>query len=274
MIFSQKYSWDGETVTLTRKRKPLGGRRGKKELLGAILAHSQGFATMALPASNGFVGVSLTEGNLLMSINKEAALAASVATVAPAAFRSGTSKAELVANVLAVCGPRPPKALFARVRLEICVGLMAAALAAKGDNRPQAALFVHCRDRIQNYQGFGGKGQLRNGMKGRRTEIEEKAYKSSTVQLSGILGAASVRNPEARGGARGTNKPKSVGTKVDGRKMTAPRLDSSFAVNAKIQQHAVELLALINVNAKVRDNAAMSTVQDFYAAAKKLPTNG
>jgi hypothetical protein len=134
--------------------------------------------------------------------DKAKALATNVGRVSSAAFNSGEARARLLATVADVCGKKPTLSLYNSVKLAAVVGFMASALARKGDNRTEEALIAHCRDRVLNYQGASGKGKLRAGQKGRRTQTEEDAYASARVLSSRIFADAGVTVPEARGGDR------------------------------------------------------------------------
>lgn len=124
---------------------------------------------------------------------------AALSNVQNAAFSAGESRGKLLASISNACGPRPNLVLFEKVRLAVVVGYMASALARKGDNRTDKVLFTHCRDRILNYQGANGSGKLRNGQKGRRTQIEEDAYSSARVLASRLWEAAGVKVPTKSG---------------------------------------------------------------------------
>lgn len=208
---------------------------------------------------------------------KAKAQAVILSGVSSAAFNAGESRAKLVAHVRNACGNKPNLALFEAVGLAIVVGYMASALARKGDNRTEAVLIAHCRDRILNYQGAGGTGKLRAGQKGRRTKTEEDAYTSARVLKARIMRDADVKTPAGKSGGtnkgktKGTNKPKAKPTKAaaNDAKPAIRKMPNSAAVvdYAKIQ--AAALLANINKNAAIAPSWLKSAVQDFKAAIDK-----
>lgn len=136
-----------------------------------------------------------------MSVNKLTnAQRTALSTVRANAFNSGVSRGTLVRSIAASLGARPSMTLYNAGKLTLQIGLMAAALVNKGDNRDAKALFAHCEERITLYQGHGGTGKLRKGMKGRRSKDEEEAYASARVQISQLMKLAGVKVPEKRGG--------------------------------------------------------------------------
>jgi hypothetical protein len=167
---------------------------------------------------------------------------ANLAPVRRAAFSAGVSRSAVVAAVATACGSRPSLSLYNATKLELQVGFMAAALRRKGDNREDAILFAHCLDRLQNYQGHGGSGKLRDGMKGRRSKDEEDAYGSARVLSSAIFKEANVRNPEARGGdtskTRNARTVKGTATPVKPGRPATPKVKTPQAANDHIMQQA------------------------------------
>lgn len=176
---------------------------------------------------------------------RASAQAVAVARVESAAFSAGESRARLLSEVFTSCGAKPNLTLYNAVKLGAVVGFMASALARKGDNRTEQVLRSHCRDRIANYQGATGKGKLRNGQKGRRTQTEEDAYASARVLSSRLFGDAGVKVPEARGGdrsktgkagaAKGTNSPSAKAKAANDskpaiRKFTSPERMVEYAL--------------------------------------------
>jgi hypothetical protein len=148
----------------------------------------------------------------LTNAQKEAAAVAAMSTVEKRAFAAGEGRAALLASVANACGPRPNLALYERVRLAVCVGYMASALARKGDNRPEGTLLKHCRERITVYAGHGGTGKLRKGQKGRRTEVEEAAYTSARNLVSRVMADAGVKVP-TKSGSNSNSKAKAAAKK-------------------------------------------------------------
>lgn len=219
-----------------------------------------------------------------MSVNKKnarkpaltAARKTALAGVRRAAFNSGTSRNAVIAATRAALGTKPVLVLYVAGKLELQIGFMAAALAAKGDNREPEALMDHCRDRLANYQGFGGKAKLRAGQKGRRTKDEELAYGSARVSVSQIMKDAGVRVPESRGGDTSKTRAPRPATKATAAKAAEPTRKANPKFKDKAQliqycqlQHAA-MLATINKNAAIAPNELKSAVQDFGAALKKL----
>jgi hypothetical protein len=205
-----------------------------------------------------------------------AARKTALAGVRRAAFNSGTSRNAVIAATRAALGPKPILMLYTAGKFELQIGYMAAALAAKGDNREPEALMDHCRDRLLNYQGFGGKAKLRQGQKGRRTKDEELAYLSARVSVSGVMKDAGVRVPEARGGDTSKTRKPRPASKATAAKAAEPtrKANPKFKTKGELiaycqLQHAA-MLATINKNAMIAPNELKSAVQDFGAALKKL----
>ncbi len=217
----------------------------------------------------------------MKKLNKKtlsAARRASLAAVRNAAFQSGTSRNAVVAATFAACGRSPVMALYTAAKQELQIGFMAAALARKGDNREPPALMDYCRDRLDNYQGFGGKAKLRTGMKGRRTKPEEEAYGSARVLVSGIFRDAGVKVPETRGGntagsRNGANARKGAKAPAKTANDTRPVV-RRFAGKPQLIQHfevqAAALLANVNRNASIAPIELKSAVQDFASRVKAL----
>lgn len=204
-----------------------------------------------------------------------AARRAALAGVRRAAFNSGTSRNAVIAAARAALGQKPVLALYVAGKLELQIGFMAAALAAKGSNLEPDALMEHCRDRLANYQGFGGKAKLRTGMKGRRNKDEELAYGSARVSVSAIMKDAAIRVPESRGGDTSKTRAPRPAAKAtakaaaDTRPTVRKYADKAALVHyASIQGAA--MLATINKNAGIAPIELKSLVQDFVAGVKKL----
>jgi hypothetical protein len=199
-----------------------------------------------------------------------------LAGVRRAAFNSGTSRNAVIAATRAALGAKPILMLYNAGKLELQIGFMAAALAAKGDNREPEALMTHCRDRLLNYQGFGGKAKLRQGQKGRRTKDEELAYGSARVSVSQIMKDAGVRVPETRGGdTAATRKPRpaskaTAAKAVEPTRKANPKFKTKGELVAYCQLQHAAMLATINKNAALAPIELKSAVQDFGAAIKKL----
>lgn len=206
-----------------------------------------------------------------------AARKAALAGVRTAAFNSGTSRAAVVAATRAALGAKPVIVLYQAGKLELQIGFMAAALAAKGDNREPAVIMDNCRDLLLHYQGFGGKEKLRNGMKGRRTKEQELAYGSARVSVSAIMRDAGVKVPESRGGDTSkTRKPRpaSKATAKAAAEPNARKASPKFKTKAELLaycqlQHAA-MLATLNRNAAMAPIELKTAVQDFGAALKKI----
>jgi hypothetical protein len=196
-----------------------------------------------------------------------------LAGVRRAAFQSGTSRNAVIAATFAALGARPVLALYNAGKLELQIGFMAAALARKGDNREPEKLMEHCRDRLENYQGFGGTAKLRSNMKGRRTKAEEEAYGSARVLVSGIMKEAGVRIPETRGGdTSATRKPrpaaKATAKKAanDSKPIVRTFKDREAFVNYALIQ-AKALQATLNRSAAVVPAPLATAVNAFVSAA-------
>jgi hypothetical protein len=217
-----------------------------------------------------------------MKVNKKtasrkltAARTAALAGVRRAAFNSGTSRNAVIAATRAALGAKPILMLYTAGKLELQIGFMAAALAAKGDNREPEALMDHCRDRLNNYQGFGGKAKLRTGQKGRRTKDEELAYGSARVSVSQIMKDAGVRIPETRGGdTSATRKPrpasKATAAKAEPTRKANPKFKTKGELLQYVQLQHAAMLATLNKNAVIAPVELKSAVQDFGAALKKI----
>jgi hypothetical protein len=190
-----------------------------------------------------------------------------LAGVRNAAFQSGTSRNAVIAATTAALGAKPPLSLYTAGKLELQIGFMAAALARKGDNRAPEALMSHCRDRLANYGGFGGTGKLRADQKGRRTKVEEEAYASARVSVSGIMRDAGVRVPETRGGDTSkTRAARPAAKAVKGAKVAA---NDTRPATPRFTDEAA-LVQYVQLQAKAMLNALKSAVQDFQAAVKSL----
>lgn len=206
-----------------------------------------------------------------------AARRASLAGVRRAAFASGAARSTVIAAVFAACGKRPVLALYNGAKLELQIGFMGAALARKGDNREPEQLMEHCRDRLANYAGFGGTAKLKAGQKGRRSKVEEDAYASARVLVSGIMKEAGVTVPEARGGnTAATRKPggktavKASAKAVVETKPTVRRYKDKPALLTYLGIQAAAMLANINRNAAIAPIEAKSAVADFSARIRAL----
>lgn len=193
-----------------------------------------------------------------------------------AAFNAGTSRNALVAAIKAACGSRPVQTLSDAVRFETVLGLMGAALARKGDNRPEAALTEHCRIRLTKYQAHGGKGKLKPKMLGRRTKVEEEAYASARVQWSKLCSDAGVKLPTKSGSNSTGRKPNPARKATNAKKAandTRPvsrKFANKAALVTAFKTEAAAMLVAINKNAALAPNELKSAVQDFKAAIDKL----
>lgn len=206
-----------------------------------------------------------------------AAQTAALSGIRSAAFAAGESRANVVRRTFAACGKRPALALYNATKLSLQIGFMASAMARAGDNRADTVLFKHCEERIVHYAGHGGTGKLREGQKGRRNAVEERAYGSARVLTSGIFKEAGVSVAEKRGGDTSktrTARPTKGKADAKAAKPTFPnpKLKTDVAVNDQLLRYATAMLAFINKNATVASAPAKSLVQDFVAGVKKLPT--
>ena len=170
------------------------------------------------------------------------------------------------------------KSLYEEVRNRVRIGLMASALRNAGDNRDDKALIAHCRERSDKslYQGYGGTGALRAGVKGRRTQAEELALKSATVQITRLMADAKVTVPAGisggsnKGQKKGTNKPGTAKTTANDNAPAVKRFGSERNLLAWVAVMDRTILDSINRSAKVAPNALKSAVMDFHAAITKL----
>lgn len=200
---------------------------------------------------------------------------ANLATCRHAAFNAGTSRNALVASIRVACGPRPVQTLSDAVRFETVLGLMAAALARKGDNRPESELTEHCRIRLTKYQAHGGKGKLKPKMLSRRTKVEEEAYASARVQWSKLCSDAGVKLP-TKSGSNSTGRKPRPASKATAKKAandTRPvsrKFANKAALVTAFKTEAAAMLVAINKNAALAPNELKSAVQDFKAAIDKL----
>jgi hypothetical protein len=184
---------------------------------------------------------------------KAKALALNIGKVEIAAFASGESRARLLNTVAVVCGNKPALTLYNAVKLGIVVGFMASALARKGDNRTEAVLLSHCRDRVLNYQGASGTGKLRAGQKGRRTQTEEEAYSSARVLSSRIFKDAGVTVPEARGGdtsGKGAKTGNNKGKPNAGKTKDKPAANNNDRPAVRTFKSAEKIVAYALIQAK------------------------
>lgn len=193
-----------------------------------------------------------------------------------AAFNSGVSRNALVASIRVACGPRPVQTLSDAVRFEVVIGLMAAALARKGDNRPESDLTEHCRIRLTKWQAHGGKGKLKSKMLGRRSKTEEEAYASARVQWSKLCSDAGVKLP-TKSGSNSTGRKPSPARKATNAKKAANdtrpisrKFVNKAALVTAFKTEAAKMLVAINENAALAPNELKSAVQDFKAAIDKL----
>lgn len=206
------------------------------------------------------------------AFNLTAARRETLATARHAAFTSGVSRNALCAAIRNACGTRPVLALADAVRFEVVLGLMAAALARQGDNRPEAMLTEHCRVRLTKYQGHGGKQKLRKGMLGRRTKAEEDAYASARVQWSKLCSDAGVKLPTKSGSNSSGRKPRpSANAKpANDTRPVARKFADKAALLTAYRREGQAMLTGINKNAALAPNELKSAVQDFIAALKNI----
>lgn len=183
-----------------------------------------------------------------------------LSTVRTSAFDAGQSRGMVVRAVQAACGGKPVLTLYNAVKLELQIGFMASALARKGDNRAPTELFDDCRTKITLYQGHGGTGKLRKGSKGRRNAVEEAAYGSARVQVTGIMKEAGVRVPETRGGntsstrnaKKGANAKRNTSAANENKPIVRKYRNADALIEyAHVQGKA--MLATINKNAGLTD---------------------
>lgn len=218
-------------------------------------------------------------------------LAADVSRCQADAFNAAEARSKLVATIADACGAKPVLATFDAIRHAVICGLMASALARKGDNRKQEAIIAHCDERLTKYQGFGGLAPVKDGMKGRRTEDEEKAYTSARVQWHGLIKDAGVTVPDGKSGgsnnANGASGKAGNAGKTGG--ATSPKAEPELAkANAKVsdvvptpkfatekqavawaKREAAAMLATINGSAGKVPSWLKSAVADFHASVKK-----
>jgi hypothetical protein len=187
---------------------------------------------------------------------KKAAIAAATASVQSAAFNAGTSRNVLLNALFAACGAKPKLALFNAVSRAVVVGYMAAALARKGDNRPEATILAHCVDRLDNYQGAGGTAPLRSGMKGRRTDAEEAAYVSARNLTSRAFADAGVTVPTKSGKASGKGKAKGTTSKAT----KGNKAEASDKPAVRTFKNAEELCAYALIQAKAMQATLSQTI--------------
>lgn len=189
-----------------------------------------------------------------------------------AAFNAGTSRNALLASIRVACGPRPVQTLSDAVRFEVVLGLMGAALARKGDNRPEVELTEHCRIRLTKYQAHGGKGKLKPKMLGRRSKIEEDAYASARVQWSKLCSDAGVKLPTKSGSNSTGRKPRPAANKkaANDVRPIARKFNDKAALIAALRLEGKAMLTAINRNAALAPNELKSAVQDFNAAIAKI----
>lgn len=218
-----------------------------------------------------------------------AMLAADVASIGKKAFATAESRAALVAELARILGATPDLARFDAIRHATICGIMASALARKGDNRTDVLIIAHCDERLTKYQGFGGLAPVKDGMKGRRTEDEEKAYTSARVQWHGLVKDAGVTVPDGKsGGANNANgaSGKAGNSKNAGKTggATAPKAEPEVAAvsdrpasptfsNEKqaiawAKREAAAMLATINKSPKQVPSWLKSAISDFHTSVK------
>lgn len=227
-------------------------------------------------------------------LNASAAkLSADVKRCQADAFNAAEARSKLVATIADSCGAKPTLAVFDAIRHAVICGLMASALARKGDNRKQEAIIAHCDERLTKYQGFGGLAPVKDGMKGRRTEDEEKAYTSARVQWHGLIKDAGVSVPDGKSG--GSNNANGASGKAGNSKnagktggATTPKAEPEVAAKGKVsdvvptpkfatekqavawaKREAAAMLATINGSAGKVPSWLKSAVADFHAAVNK-----
>lgn len=200
---------------------------------------------------------------------------------AEAAFEAGESEAKLAALVFSACGSKPNLQTFDAIRHSVICGLMASALARKGDNRKSSEIIAHCATLLTKYQGFTGTAPVRDGMLGRRTEEQEKAYTSARVRWAGIVKAAEVTVPGGKSG--GANNPKGAPAKGNAKAsaviaqgsakvkdiIPTPKFSNEKQAISWSKREAAAMLATINGSAKHVPSWLKSAVADFHAAVKK-----
>jgi hypothetical protein len=223
-----------------------------------------------------------------MSVNKKAkaklnasttltaARKALLAPVRNAAFAAGLSRNAVIEATRAALGPKPTLTLYNAGKLELQIGFMAAALVRKGDNRPDGELMEHCRVRLTQYAGFGGKQKLAKGQLGRRTKEEEAAYASARVRSSAIFKEAGVTVADKRGGDTSkSRKPRAASNKASAKAAVSdkPAVRSYKGKDELVRYAGIQaaaLLATVNRNAKIAPVELKSAVHDFHTAIKKL----
>ena len=193
--------------------------------------------------------------------------AAAISTVESRAFNAGEARAALLASVASACGAKPNLVLFEKVRLGAVVGFMASALARKGDNRTEQVLRAHCRDRLLNYQGAGGKAPLKSGKKGRRTQEEEDAYSSARTLASRLWADAGVKVPPKSGTNSNTKETVQAKAQAKGKKGATGKRADKPANDAKPAVHTFKSPEKVAAYALVQAKAMQSTLNKSAAHA-------
>ncbi len=193
-----------------------------------------------------------------------------------AAFNSGISRGALISAISSALGRTPLPALYRAAVREVQIGLMSAALVRKGDNRPEAELAEHCRERLANYAGFGSKGKVKPSQKGRRTKREEEAYGSARVQITALMKAANVTVPgggtakdssQLRQPQQGSNASDNV---VDIFAPLVRRFSKPAPMIAHCDRLVAALLGTVNRNAKITPNELKTAIQSLQEVTARL----
>lgn len=213
----------------------------------------------------------MAKSNKAKALRNTAARIANLTNVRKAAFNSGTSRNALLTATFAALGAKPVLALYNATRGELVVGLMAAYLVRKGSNVEPEALMADCRKKVTDYQGHGGTAKLRPGSLGRRSKLEEDAYASARVLVSGVMKDSRVTVPVKSGTGSSGRKPQPSKAKAaNDTKPVVRKYADKAALVAYLALQGSAMLATINKNAKLAPNEAKSAVQDFVAAIKKI----
>lgn len=202
-----------------------------------------------------------------------AAQKARVAPLAASAFTAGTSRNELLDLTRKQLGPNPASSTYKAARVELTIGLCAAALMRAGA-MPEGCNdgVAHARHVIVDCAGEKAKA-LKDGQR-RRTSAEEKAYASARVGASGILSDAGVNNPDGKARSEAAKKRVArqtagkADTKGKGNREATPTLKDAEAFNGWLADQVGRITTGHNKNAKVATPKQSAFVQGVMALAR------
>jgi hypothetical protein len=197
-----------------------------------------------------------------------AATAATLASVAVAAFNEGLSRGQVIEAVRVAIGNSRSEKRFADVRARYIIGRMAARINSNAEPKLRIAGAEVAFNSVGATTAKVAKG------KRRRSPEEQAAYDAARVAWSSILKDAGIKSRDKRGGGSDKHKNKRGAThkvtkKAKGandNRQVAPKLSDANKIAAFLQQQAAMLLAFNNKNAKHMTLEQRNAIADFHAA--------